>query len=67
MKTDGVPSFSRAPESQPRLIYADTAVAAELLDFVPRVSLIAGLARMVHAMNGDRVGRPALAPVGLDD
>ena len=67
MKTDGVPSFSRLSEVQPRLIYADTAVAAELLDFVPRVSLIAGLARMVHAMGGDRAGRAALAPVGLED
>jgi hypothetical protein len=68
LRTVVVPGFPRNPDAQPRLICASTATAAELLDFAPRVSLIAGLARVVRSMaEGEGVERPALAPVGLDD
>jgi len=67
MKAEAVPSFSPVSESQAHLICANTAAAAELLDFAPRLSLIAGLARVVRSMGEDRVERPALEPVGLDD
>ncbi len=43
-------------------ICAETKLAEELLDFTPRVSLIAGLARTVKSF-----GQPALSSVALDD
>jgi nucleoside-diphosphate-sugar epimerase len=47
---------------------ADTTLAAELLDFAPKVSLVAGLARLVRALvEVDEPHLPALAPAGLDD
>jgi nucleoside-diphosphate-sugar epimerase len=67
MKADAVPRLWGTVESQPSLIFADTSAAAELLDFAPRISLIAGLARMVDAMEEGQIERAALAPVGLDD
>ena len=68
MKAVVIPGFPRNPEARPHAICASTTAAGELLDFTPRVSLIAGLARVVRSMAGDeRVERAALAPVGLDD
>lgn len=49
-------------------ICAHTTLATELLDFSPRVSLIAGLARMISSMDeADQPERAALAQVGRDD
>jgi len=45
---------------------AETTLATELLEFEPRVSLVAGLARVVSALEG-HPERAALAPVGSDD
>lgn len=61
---------SGSPQSYdtPHQICAQTALATELLDFAPRVSLIAGLARVVRSLaEAEQPERPALAPVGLDD
>jgi nucleoside-diphosphate-sugar epimerase len=59
---------ARKPDASPDRICAGTELAAELLDFKPRVSLVAGLARLARSLA--HVGEPeraALAPVGLDD
>jgi hypothetical protein len=52
-------------DEAPHRLCASMALAEDLLDFTPKVSLIAGLARMVRSLNGP--GEPelaALAPVG---
>jgi hypothetical protein len=68
MKAVVVPGFPRNPATRPHAICADTTAAVELLDFAPRISLIAGLARVVRSMaEGELVERADLAPVGLDD
>ena len=68
MKSTVVGEFAADTDTPPRLSCADTAVASELLDFSPRVSLISGLARVVRSMtDGEAVERAALAPIGLDD
>jgi nucleoside-diphosphate-sugar epimerase len=55
-------------EGTPRGTCADTTLAAELLDFAPKVSLVAGLARLVRSLvEADEPQPAALAPVGLDD
>jgi hypothetical protein len=49
-------------------ICAETTLATELLDFAPRVSLVAGLARMITSMDeAEQPERAALEPVGRDD
>jgi nucleoside-diphosphate-sugar epimerase len=58
------PEMPKTDEAPHRLC-ASMALAEDLLDFTPKVSLIAGLARMVRSLNGP--GEPelaALAPVG---
>jgi UDP-glucose 4-epimerase len=68
LRTSTSPSFSPRPDGQPYHIAADLGLASELLDYSPRVSLIAGLARMLRSMNGvDQPEPRALARVGLDD
>jgi nucleoside-diphosphate-sugar epimerase len=68
LRTSTTPSFSPRPDGQPYHIAADLGLASELLDYSPRVSLIAGLARMLRSMNGvDQPEPRALARVGLDD
>jgi len=68
MKTAGVTDFSGSADSQPHVVCADTTVASELLGFVPRVSLVSGLARVVRSMSDEEaIERAALAPIGLDD
>lgn len=62
LKTPGSPVF-RGSDAPPDRIWAEMSLASELLDFAPRVSLTAGLARLVHAEELART----LAPVGLDD
>ena len=68
LQTSVVAGVSRSSDGKPRHIIAETSRAAELLDFAPRVSLVAGLARLVRVLTeADQAERPALAPVGLDD
>jgi len=63
--TPAVPRDSGLPRYQ---ICAETTLATELLDFAPRVSLIAGLSRLVRSLSETEQTEPAaLAPVGLDD
>jgi UDP-glucose 4-epimerase len=61
----GVP---RDPHAPTRRIYAQTALANELLDFTARVSLVSGLAQVIRSViEAGQPERSALAPVGLDD
>jgi nucleoside-diphosphate-sugar epimerase len=63
-----VPRLPRDPEALVNRMWGQTALASELLDFVPRVSLISGLARVVRSViEAEQPERAALAPVGLDD
>lgn len=58
----------RNPDAQPHRICAQMALAGQLLDFTPRVPLIAGLARVIRSRaEAEQLERPALAKVGLDD
>ncbi|MEX2222019.1 MAG: NAD-dependent epimerase/dehydratase family protein [Candidatus Rokuibacteriota bacterium] len=68
LRVPSVSGFSRAPETAPHRISAQTALASKLLDFTPRVSLIAGLARVVRSLAEAEEPEPhTLAPVGLDE
>jgi UDP-glucose 4-epimerase len=68
MKAAVVPGRPRDPEVPAVATCADTRLSAEMLDFTPRVSLIAGLARVVRSMvDGARVEREVLASVGFDE
>ncbi len=68
LRAPAVPSFPRAPETAPYRICAETGLASKLLDFTPRVSLIAGLARVIRSLGeAEQPERRRLAPVGLDD
>jgi len=68
LRTSVVSSGPRNPESQPQRRVADMTQAAEVLGFVPRVSLVAGLAHVVRCLSEpEETERPALAPVGRDD
>ncbi len=58
--------FPRTLETPVYRMCAETTLASELLEFVPRVSLVAGLARVVNALEA-QPERAALAPVGSDD
>jgi UDP-glucose 4-epimerase len=67
LRTSVVPSRSVEPEREPYEMCADMKLAGELLDFTPRVSLVAGLARLLRALSGADVGTDTpLAPVGLN-
>jgi nucleoside-diphosphate-sugar epimerase len=50
LRASAVPGCSANRETEPLRIVAKTMLASELLDFTPRVSLIAGLARMVRTL-----------------
>lgn len=55
-------------EGQVSRICAETSLATELLEFAPRVSLIAGLARTLQSLGrAEQPAEVALAPVGRDD
>jgi nucleoside-diphosphate-sugar epimerase len=67
-RTPVVAGGSRPSDGKTRHVTAETSCAAELLDFAPRISLVAGLARMARVLTeADQPEHPALAPVGLDD
>jgi nucleoside-diphosphate-sugar epimerase len=68
LQTSVSPGFPRNPDTPVYRICGQTTVARELLDFTPRVSLIAGLARTVRSLTeAEQPERAALAPVGSDD
>jgi nucleoside-diphosphate-sugar epimerase len=61
-------SFRPDNDVAPPQIAAATTLAAELLEVVPRVSLVAGLARLIRtSAESERTATPALAPVGMDE
>jgi len=64
LRTVPVAAFPRNPDAGPRQVCAQITLAAELLDFTPRVPLIAGLARTIQSFNElEHAELPALAPV----
>jgi UDP-glucose 4-epimerase len=68
LQTGTVPVFQRNEDTLPYRISAQTTLAGELLDFVPRVSLVSGLTRTVRTLwEVEPPERPALAPATLDD
>jgi nucleoside-diphosphate-sugar epimerase len=68
LRTEPLPELSRSGDTKPPHLTAETSRAAELLDFSPRISLVAGLARVVHGLaEADQREHRALAPAGLDD
>ncbi len=68
LRTSVVPGFPRNPEARPWQICGATRLATELLGFTPRVPLIAGLARVVRALeDAEQLEDRALAQVGLDE
>ncbi len=68
LRIGDVPEPTASGDSRPRYLTGDMSRSAEILDFVPRLSLIAGLARLVRAVtDAEEVERHALAPVGLID
>jgi len=64
LRTVPVAAFPRNPDAEPRQVCAQISLAAELLDFTPRVPLIAGLARTIQSFNEPEYAElPALARV----
>jgi UDP-glucose 4-epimerase len=64
LRTVPVAAFPRNPDAEPRQVCAQISLAAELLDFRPRVPLIAGLARTIQSFNElEYADLPALARV----
>ncbi len=57
----------RLPGAQAYQMCARTSLASELLDFTPRVSLIAGLAEVVRSIAEEEQPERALASAGLDE
>lgn len=65
LRTDAVPRQVRARAEQPSPARADRGLAAELLGWAPRVSLVTGLAHAVQFFSGtDQQDEPLLAEVG---
>ena len=62
--TTVVPGLPRKSDTPFRGICAQTALATELLDFVPRVSLAGGLANVVRFVSGTADLEDVLSPVG---
>ncbi|MGH7368494.1 MAG: NAD-dependent epimerase/dehydratase family protein [Candidatus Rokuibacteriota bacterium] len=68
LQTAAVSGLARNADTPVYRICAQTSLATELLGFTPRVSLVAGLARVVRSATGTEQPEWAtLAPVGLDD
>jgi nucleoside-diphosphate-sugar epimerase len=64
LRTVPVASLPRDPGAEPRQVCAQMSLAAELLEFRPRVSLIAGLARTIQSFDEVEYAElPALARV----
>jgi len=67
LKTSVPTPRPRLPGAQTYQMCARTSLASELLDFTPRVSLIAGLAHVVRSIIEEEQPERALAPAGLDE
>jgi len=68
LRTSVSPRFRQNHDAPAYRMCAETALAGELLDVVPRVSLIAGLARTVRSLvEAEEPAQATLAPVGRDD
>lgn len=62
------PAFRSDPGATAHQIAAATSLATELLDVTARVSLVAGLARLIRmSAETDQPGVRAFAPVGMDE
>jgi len=56
------------PASVPEARQPQASRAAELLGYVPRVSLVSGLSRVVQSLTGyQQFNDPALAEIGADE
>ncbi len=65
LRTDAVPRQTRARAEPPSLARADRGLAAEVLGWAPRVSLVTGLAHAVQFFSeADQQDEPLLAEVG---
>lgn len=65
LRTDAVPRQTRARSEPPSPARADRGLAAEVLGWAPRVSLVTGLAHAVQFFSeADRQDEPLLAEVG---
>jgi nucleoside-diphosphate-sugar epimerase len=68
LRTPVVSGIPKSADGPVQRMCADTTLATELLDFTPRVSLVAGLARMITSMDeAAEPERAALEPAGRDD
>jgi hypothetical protein len=68
LQTPAVSGAPRDPHASIYRICGQTALASELLDFSPRVSLVSGLAQVIQSVvEAEQPARAALAPVGFDD
>jgi len=67
LKTSVPASSPRHPEAPLYQMCARMSLASELLEFTPRISLIAGLARVVRSVTEEEQPERALAPAGLDE
>jgi len=67
LKTSVPTPRPRLPGARAYQMCARTSLASELLDFTPRVSLIAGLAHVVRSIIEEEQPERALAPAGLDE
>jgi nucleoside-diphosphate-sugar epimerase len=68
LRTVSPPALPPNSEVERRQVYAQTTLAAELLDFTPRVPLVAGLARTIRSLNELEYAEAyAFARASLDD
>jgi nucleoside-diphosphate-sugar epimerase len=68
LRPAALPAWPRTSGAGPWRVCAQTALAAQLLEFTPRVSLIAGLARTIQSLNElEYVELPAFARASLND
>jgi nucleoside-diphosphate-sugar epimerase len=68
LKTSVVPGFPKQRDSRPFQLCARTTLASELLDFTPRVSVIAGVARVLRSLADYEEAEPrALAQAGRNE
>lgn len=68
LRTVSPPALPPNSEVERRQVYAQTTLAAELLDFTPRVPLVAGLARTIRSLNElEYAEAHAFARASLDD
>jgi nucleoside-diphosphate-sugar epimerase len=68
LKASVVPGYPKNRDSQPVQVCARTTLASEVLDFTPRVSVIAGVARVLRSLaDEDEPEHRALAQAVRDE